>query len=88
VVVGFAIRSKWCCINGKPSGQGKLPVTIPLTISISDGLECGRDSCSQVSMQYSAPFAFSGIIHAVAVDVSDDFIEHKQAAMRNVMARR
>jgi arylsulfatase A-like enzyme len=74
-------------INGKLSGQGELPVTIPLTISISEGLECGRDSCSQVSTQYSAPFAFTGVIHEVVVDVSGDLIEDKEAAMRSVMAR-
>lgn len=64
-----------------------MPVTIPLTISISEGLECGRDSCSRVSAQYSAPFAFTGVIHEVVVDVSGDLIEDKEAAMRSVMAR-
>jgi arylsulfatase len=74
-------------INGKPTGEGELPVTIPLVISISEGLECGRDSCSHVSAQYSAPFAFTGVIHEVVVDVSGDLIEDKEAAMRSVMAR-
>jgi arylsulfatase len=74
-------------INGKLSGQGDLPVTIPLAISISEGLECGRDSCSRVSSQYTAPFEFTGTIHDVVVDVSGDLIEDKEAAMRSVMAR-
>jgi arylsulfatase len=74
-------------INGKLSGQGDLPVTIPLAISISEGLECGRDSCSRVSSQYTAPFEFTGTIHDVVVDVSGDLIEDKEAAMRTVMAR-
>jgi hypothetical protein len=50
-------------------------------------LECGRDSCSRVSAQYSATFPFTGIIHDVVVDVSGDLIEDKEAAMRTVMAR-
>lgn len=74
-------------INGKPCGQGEIPVTIPLLISITEGLECGSDSCSRISAQYSAPFAFTGIIHDVVVDVSGDLIEDKEAAMRTVMAR-
>jgi hypothetical protein len=74
-------------INGKLSGQGQLPVTIPLMVSISEGLECGRDSCSRVSSQYKAPFEFTGTIHDVVVDVSGDLVEDKEAAMRTVMAR-
>lgn len=74
-------------INGKPAGKADLPVTIPLMISISEGLECGRDSCSRVSSQYTAPFTFTGTIHDVVVDVSGDLIEDKDAAMRTVMAR-
>jgi arylsulfatase A-like enzyme len=74
-------------INGKLSGQGELPVTIPLAISISEGLECGRDGCSSVCSQYKAPFEFTGTIHDVVVDVSGDLVEDKEAAMRTVMAR-
>jgi arylsulfatase len=74
-------------INGKPSGQGDLPVTIPLLVSISEGLECGRDSCSSVSSKYTPPFAFTGTIHDVVGDVSGDLIEDKESAMRTVMAR-
>ncbi len=74
-------------INGKPDGQSDLPVTIPLVISITEGLECGRDSCSRVSSQYVSPFAFTGTIHDVIVDVSGDLLEDKDAAMRTVMAR-
>lgn len=74
-------------INGKPSGQAEIRVTIPLIISIAEGLECGRDSCSSVSRQYSPPFPFSGVIHDVVVDVSGDLIEDKEMAMRTVMAR-
>ena len=74
-------------INGKVAGQREIPVTIPLVISISEGLECGRDSCSRVATQYSPPFTFTGIIHDVVVDVSGDLIEDKEAEMRTVMAR-
>ena len=74
-------------INGKLTGNADLPVTIPLLISISEGLECGRDSCSSVSAQYNSPFTFTGTIHDVVIDVSGDLIEDKDAAMRSVMAR-
>jgi len=74
-------------INGKLSGQADLPVTIPIAISIAEGLECGRDSGSRVCSQYNPPFEFTGTIHDVVVDVSGELIEDKEAAMRTVMAR-
>ncbi len=74
-------------INGMLSGQTELPVTIPLAISITEGLECGRDSGSPVSSQYSPPFEFTGVIHDVVVDVSGELIKDKEAEMRAVMAR-
>lgn len=73
-------------INGKLSGEMQLPVTIPLDIGITEGLTCGRDPGSAVCSEYVAPFAFTGTIHDVVVDVSGDLIVDPEAHMRTVMA--
>jgi arylsulfatase len=73
-------------VDGKLAGEGDLPVTIPLDIGITDGLSCGRDEGSPVTSAYAPPFAFSGTLEKVVVDVSGDLIEDKAAQMRAVMA--
>ena len=74
-------------IDGKLAGQGELPVTIPLDIGITDGLACGRDDGSSVTTDYEAPFAFTGHLEQVVVDVSGELIEDKASELRTVMAR-
>jgi arylsulfatase len=73
-------------VDGKLAGQGDLPVTIPLDIGITDGLTCGRDDGSTVTADYPSPFAFTGTLEKVVVDVSGELIEDKGAQMRSVMA--
>ncbi len=73
-------------INDKLVGQADFPVTIPLEIGLGGGITVGRDSGSTVTTQYPTPFAFTGTIHDVVIDVSGELILDKDAAMRSVMA--
>jgi arylsulfatase A-like enzyme len=73
-------------VDGKLSGEGSLPVTIPLDIGITEGLSCGRDEGSTVTTDYPGPFAFTGGLEKVVVDVSGELIEDKATEMRSVMA--
>jgi arylsulfatase len=73
-------------IDGKLAGQGDLPITIPLDIGITEGLSCGRDDGSAVTSDYRAPFAFTGELEKIVVDVSGELLEDKGAEMRSVMA--
>ncbi len=73
-------------IDGKLSGQGELPITIPLDIGITEGLTCGRDDGSCVTDSYVGPFAFTGKLEKVVIDVSGHLLEDKEAQMRAVMA--
>src|SRR5688572_18206839 len=66
-------------IDGKLAGQGNLPVTIPLDIGITEGLSCGRDEGSAVTADYHAPFAFTGRLEKLVVDVSGELLEDKGA---------
>jgi arylsulfatase A-like enzyme len=73
-------------VDGALVGQVELPVTIPLDIGITEGLTCGRDEGSSVTTAYRAPFAFTGTLHNVAVDVSGDLIQDTEAEMKAIMA--
>jgi arylsulfatase A-like enzyme len=73
-------------VDGNLVGQTDLPVTIPLDIGITDGLACGRDEGSAVTTAYRAPFAFTGQLQSVAVDVSGDLIQDTEASMKAIMA--
>ena len=74
-------------INRMLVGQADFPPTIPLGISLGEGLMCGRDSGASVTSRYRAPFPFTGTIHSVTVDVSGEKVEDKEAQFRIAMAR-
>ena len=73
--------------DGELVGQIDISVTIPLLIELGGGLTVGADPGSPVSPEYQPPFAFTGIIHNVTVDVSGDLIRDTDAEMRQIMAR-
>jgi len=74
-------------INEKQVGQMELPYTMPITISIDEGLSCGEDPGSPTTPLYQPPFAFTGTLHRVAVDVSGERIEDHEAEIRLALAR-
>jgi arylsulfatase len=57
-------------INGKIAGEGKLPFTVPFIFALGQGLQCGRDKGNPVTEEYASPFAFTGKIRRVIVDLS------------------
>jgi arylsulfatase A-like enzyme len=74
-------------IDGTLAAEGELPVTIPLSIGITDGLTCGRDEGSVVTTAYEAPFAFTGILEEVTYDVSGTLIKDRDLELHQLMAR-
>jgi len=74
-------------INDEPVGSIEIPYTIPLIISIDEGLTCGRDTASAVVDTYEPPFSFTGTLHRVAVDVSGERIQDHEAEIRHALAR-
>jgi arylsulfatase A-like enzyme len=73
-------------VDGKLAGQADFPITIPLDIGITDGLTCGRDDGSTVTNDYPGPFAFTGKLEQVVIDVSGELLEDKHAELKSVMA--
>ncbi|WP_318571076.1 hypothetical protein [Salinigranum marinum] len=70
-------------------GEGDLPKTIPIMIGIVAGLSCGQDSVNTVADAYRdrKPFAFTGDIARVTVDVSGEPFVHEEKEMDRPMAR-
>ncbi|AKQ68857.1 Arylsulfatase [Myxococcus hansupus] len=75
-------------INGDLVAQCDIPKTMPLLISLGEGLTCGRDENSAVSQQYQPPFAFKGgTLVEVVVDVSGEHLHDPATEASTVMAR-
>ena len=55
-------------------GQVEIPVTCPIMLGLASGVAVGEDPGSPVTDEYKPPFAFTGKIHTVTVDVSGDLI--------------
>jgi len=58
-------------IDGRPVGSAEIPKTWPV-YAVSGGILCGRDGGSPVSDAYGCPFAFTGTIHRVVVELGAD----------------
>jgi arylsulfatase len=56
-------------VNGREAGAGRIPHTIPLAISLGEGLDVGTDTGSAVDFTYGLPFTFTGTIEQVAIDL-------------------
>lgn len=74
-------------INEEQVGQMELPVTIPILIGLGEGLKCGTDGGSKITELYTPPFAFTGNLEKVVVDVSGERIEDHEAEIRIALAR-
>ncbi len=60
-------------INGRLTGEGELPVTMPLSYALAgEGLCVGWDSGLPVTEEYRSPFRFTGRIKRVIVDVTGE----------------
>ncbi|HKJ58190.1 MAG TPA: arylsulfatase, partial [Halobacteriales archaeon] len=70
-------------------GEGEIPVTTPITTGLAAGLSCGYDAVNTVSDAYRdrQPFAFTGDIARVTVDVSGEPFVHEEKVMDRLMAR-
>jgi arylsulfatase A-like enzyme len=69
-------------------GEGDIPVTIPLLLSLGSGLVCGRATLSPITDDYRAPFAFTGILDEVTLELGPEApVRDTEAQTRTAMAR-
>ncbi|HWU54996.1 MAG TPA: hypothetical protein VN175_05800, partial [Rhizomicrobium sp.] len=55
--------------NGKKLAEGRLKRTIPIQFSLGEGLDIGMDVGSPIDFTYKLPFAFTGRIEKVKIDL-------------------
>ncbi len=73
-------------VDGSLVGENEFDMTVPIIFGI-EGLSCGYDFGEPVTSAYSSPFAFTGEIHRVIVDLSGELIHDEEAEARVLMAR-
>jgi hypothetical protein len=74
-------------VDGKPFGNGDLPVTIALSLGLAAGVSVGTDGGAPVMPDYKPPFSFTGTVKKVLIDVSGEAVEDKAAMMKMYLAR-
>jgi arylsulfatase len=74
-------------VDGKPVGEGKLPVTIPIAMGLASGVNVGADAGAPVTDEYAPPFPFTGTIERVVYDVSGAHVADHEAEIRIALAR-
>ena len=73
-------------VDDRVVGQAEFPVTVPLALGLGSGVAVGRNPGSPVSQTYTSPFAFTGTISTVTVDVSGK-PDHDEAVVKEAQAR-
>ena len=58
--------------NGKKVAGGRLKRTIPIQFSLGEGIDVGMDIGSPIDFTYELPFAFTGRIEKVTVELKPD----------------
>jgi arylsulfatase len=66
--------------NGKPVAGGRMERTIPIQISLGEGLDIGMDVGSPIDFTYKLPFAFTGKIQRVTIELKPEAPPNAKAA--------
>lgn len=73
-------------VDGALVGNAEAPITTPFIFN-PGALTCGANPGSPVTPDYASPFAFTGTLHRVTLDVSGDLISDLDAELRYQLAR-
>jgi len=80
-------------VDGKPVGEGDIPMTLAMIFSADDGCDVGEDSGAPVSPDYGPRGnAFNGQVRGVQLAIADaaesaDHLVSPEEAIRIAMAR-
>ena len=74
-------------VDGRLVGEGAIARTVPFLYQVGSCLNCGRDEGNPVTEDYASPFAFTGTIKRVIVEVAPGAPRDLQQEMRIGMAR-
>jgi arylsulfatase len=56
-------------VDGRQVAQGRIESTIPIRITLDEGLDIGEDTGTPVTATYDVPFKFAGMLHRVTIDI-------------------
>ncbi|MGB8908418.1 MAG: hypothetical protein WCC84_06685 [Candidatus Cybelea sp.] len=56
-------------VDGKTVAEGRMERSIPIQFSLGEGLDVGMDIGSPIDFTYDLPFAFTGEIEKVRIDL-------------------
>jgi arylsulfatase len=56
-------------VDGKEVAKGRVEKTVPIRVSLDEGLDVGEDTGTPVNLSYDVPFRFTGTIHKVTIDL-------------------
>jgi len=77
-------------LGKKKIGEGRFEKQVAYYFTANETFDVGCDTCSPVSDQHESPFAFTGKIVRVMVDISEMTVEqlaaHHEAQARLAMA--
>ena len=66
-------------INGQQVGETEIADNVVVVYSSTEGIDCGRDAITAVSKRYKAPYAFTGDLKKVTIDVSGEHIPRRSS---------
>ena len=70
----------------KVIGKGRFEKQVPFRFTVNETFDVGCDTVSPVSDRYESPFAFTGTIKRILVDVSDAEFKDLAAMAKVAMA--
>jgi arylsulfatase len=74
-------------VDDRLAGEAELPFTTPARFSIAgSGLTCGYEVGPAVSLDYDAPFRFTGTIHRAVIDVGGDAYRDLRAELAAILS--
>jgi hypothetical protein len=56
-------------VDGKEVAKGRVEKTVPIRISLDEGLDVGEDTGTPVNLGYDVPFKFTGKIEKAVIDL-------------------
>ena len=56
-------------VDGKEVAKGRIEKTVPIRISLDEGLDVGEDTGTPVNLSYDVPFKFTGKIYQVTIQL-------------------
>jgi arylsulfatase len=56
-------------VDGKEVAKGRIEKTVPIRISLDEGLDIGEDTGTPVNLNYDVPFKFTGKIEKVTIEL-------------------